>query len=232
MRATDTEPTAALALWSLVHDSAFPTGRLVHSHGLEQWLSARPDADPAAIEAAVVAYLAHGYAPLDATITAAAWRAFPSTERLSGLDDLTSSYKLYDNARTASESTGRQLARTAWQIGLVDGNPYFASVRACTTAGHAAVVEGALQAHIGVGVHLAVLGSLRSMFASMLSVAVRLGRLGPMQSQRIQVRHVATVVDLMQDACCRSLDDLSGTAPAIEISGMRHETHTARLFAT
>lgn len=232
MRAPDTEPTAALALWSLVHDSAFPAGRLVHSHGLEEWLSARPDADPAAIEAAVVAYLAHGYAPLDATITAAAWRAAASPQRLSVLDELTSSYKLFDNARTASQSTGRQLARTAEQIGLVDGNPYLAAVRAGTTAGHAAVVEGALQAYIGVGVHVAVLGSFRSMLASMLSVAVRLGRLGPMASQRIQVHHVATVLDLTRDACRRSLDDLSSTAPAMEISGMRHETQTARLFAT
>ncbi len=232
MRATVTNPTAALALWSLVHDSAFPAGRMVHSHGLEEWLSARPGADVSAIETVVVAFLAYGYAPLDATITAAAWRAFPSAERLTALDELTSSHKLFENARTASESTGRQLARTAEQIGLVNGNAYLAAVRDGTTAGHAAVVEGALQAHLGVDLHLAVLGSLRSMLASMLSVAVRLGRLGPIQSQRIQVHHVATVLALTGEACHRSLDDLSSTAPTLEISGMRHETRTARLFAT
>jgi urease accessory protein len=43
---------------------------------------------------------------------------------------------------------------------------------------------------------------------------------------------VPTVLDLTREACCRSLDDLSSTAPALEISGMRHETRTARLFAT
>ena len=47
-----------------------PAGRLVHSHGLEEWLSTRPDAGVDAIEAAVGGYLAHAYAPLDATITA------------------------------------------------------------------------------------------------------------------------------------------------------------------
>jgi urease accessory protein len=232
VRVTTTDPATALALWLQLHDSAFPAGRLVHSHGMEEWLATRPDTEAAAIEAVVVEYLTHGYAPLDGTITAAAWRAAPSSECLLGLDDLTSSYKLFDNARTASEAAGRQLARTAERIGLVDGDRYLAAVRTGTCAGHAAVVEGALQAHLGVTLHTAVLGSLRSLSASMLSAAIRLGRLGPLQAQRIQVRNVATVVELAHQACRRSLNDLSSTAPALEISGMRHETRTARLFAT
>jgi urease accessory protein len=232
VRATTTDPATALALWLQLHDSAFPAGRLVHSHGMEEWLAARPDAGAAAIETVVVEYLTHGYAPLDGTITAAAWRDAPSPECLLGLDELVSSYKLFDNARTASEATGRQLARTAERIGLVDGDPYLAAARTGTSAGHAAVVEGALQAHLGVTLHTAVLGSLRSMSAAMLSAAIRLGRLGPLQAQRIQVRNVATVVELAHRACRRSLNDLSSTAPALEISGMRHETRTARLFAT
>ncbi|BDY27060.1 urease accessory protein UreF [Mycolicibacterium mageritense] len=232
MPATTTDPDVALSLWLQLHDSAFPAGRLVHSHGLEEWLAARPAADAVDLEAAVCGYLTHGYAPLDATITAHAWNAVDCPGSLAELDELTGTYKLFGNARTASTSTGQQLAATALDIGIADGHTYLVAVRDGNAAGHAAVVDGVVQARLGVPQRLAVLGSLRSMLASLLSAAVRLGRLGPLQSQRIQLRSTELAVRLAREACLRSLPDLSGTAPALEISGMRHEERTSRLFAT
>ncbi|SEH63630.1 urease accessory protein [Mycolicibacterium rutilum] len=232
MPATTTDPAVALALWMQLHDSAFPAGRMVHSHGFEEWLSERPEAGPAQIAAAVTEYLAHSYAPLDATITAAAWRAAPSPEVLCTLDELTASYKLFDNARIASESSGRQLASAARHSGLAPGLAFLDAVLDGATPGHCAVVDGALQAVIGVALRTAVLGSLRSMMASLLSVAVRLGRLGPLHSQRVQVGAAADIAALADQVWGRGIDDLHSTAPALEISGMRHETRTARLFTT
>ncbi|MGE2836930.1 urease accessory protein UreF [Mycobacterium sp. SMC-4] len=232
MPATTTDPAVALALWMQLQDSAFPAGRMVHSNGLEQWLSQHSDAGPDDIAAVALQYLGHGFAPLDATITAAAWRADPDLDALCGLDELTASYKLFDNARTASESAGRQLATAAGHVGLADGSRYLASVRDGATPGHSAVVDGALQAALGIPQHTSVLGSIRSMLATMLSAAVRLGRLGPLQSQRIQAGAAAELVELAEQACRRDVDDVWSTAPALEISGMRHETRTGRLFAT
>lgn len=232
MPATTTDPDIALARWMQLHDSAFPSGRMVHSHGLEEWLTTRPGADSAALEAAVCGYLTHGYAPLDATITAHAWKTAECPRSLAELDELTGSYKLFDNARTASASTGRQLAATAADIGVAVDHVYLIAVRNGTTPGHAAVVDGAVQAQLGVPQHVAVLGCVRSMMASMLSAAVRLGRLGPLQSQRIQLRTTELAVRLAREACLRPLQDLSSTAPGLEISGMRHEERTSRLFAT
>ncbi|ORA32850.1 urease accessory protein UreF [Mycobacterium aquaticum] len=232
MPAITTDPDVGAALWMQLHDSAFPAGRLVHSHGLEEWLAGHPEADADAIEATVLGYLIHGHAPLDATITAHAWAMSEHPHRLAELDELTASYKLFGNTRTASTSIGRQLAATATDIGMVDGDPYIAGVIDGTFPGHAAVVEGAVQCRLGIPRHVAVLGSMQSMMASLLSAAVRLGRLGPLQSQRIQLRAAELAVQLSKEACERPLHDLSSTTPALEISGMRHEERTARLFAT
>ncbi|CDO31889.1 urease accessory protein UreF [Mycolicibacterium porcinum] len=232
MPATTTDPDVALTRWMQLHDSAFPAGRMVHSHGLEEWLAARPGADAAALETAVCGYLTHGFGPLDATVTAHAWLAADSPRSLSDLDELTGSYKLFDNARTASTSTGRQLAATAVDIGIAVDHQYLVAVRDGKNPGHAAVVDGVVQAQLGVPQQLAVLGAVRSMMASMLSAAVRLGRLGPLQSQRIQLRNADLAVRLARESCQRPLQDLSGTAPGLEISGMRHEERTSRLFAT
>lgn len=232
MPAITTDPDVALALWMQLHDSAFPTGRMVHSQGLEQWLAERPDTDHDDIERTVVAYLRNSYAPMDGTIAAAAWRAAEDLQALCALDDVAASYKLFGNARVASESAGRQLAAAARQCGLDDDWPYLEVVLSGATPGHSAVVEGALQALLGIPVHVAVLGSLRSMMASMLSAAIRLGRLGPLHSQRIQARTAPLLVELARAACDRAVADVWSVAPALEISGMRHETRTARLFTT
>jgi urease accessory protein len=232
MPAITTDPEVGAALWMQLHDSAFPAGRLVHSHGLEEWLAGHPGADAGNIEATVLGYLIHGHAPLDATITAHAWTVAEDPHRLTELDELTASYKLFGNARTASTSIGRQLAATASDIGMVDDDPYIAGVVDGTFPGHAAVVEGAVQSRLGIPRHVAVLGSMQSMMASLLSAAVRLGRLGPLQSQRIQLRAAELAVQLSKEACERPLHDLSSTTPALEISGMRHEERTSRLFAT
>jgi urease accessory protein len=232
MPAITTDPATAIALWLQLHDSAFPAGRMVHSHGLEEWLAQRPDAGADAIETTVCGYLSHGYGTLDATVTAAAWRDWQSAQRLLELDELIASYKLFDNARTASVSAGGQLAATACDIGIAEQHPYLRAVLDGSTPGHAAVVDAVVQAYLGVPEHLAVLGSLRSLMASMLSAAVRLGRLGPLQSQRIQLRNAAAMTRAATLACKRPLTELSSLSPALEISGMRHEERSSRLFAT
>jgi urease accessory protein len=101
-----------------------------------------------------------------------------------------------------------------------------------TTAAHLAVVEGAVQAHVGVDLHLAVLGSTRAALASVLSAAVRLGRLGPLTAQRIQHRNVDRITEVAAAACARDLDDLSSTAIQLDIAGMQHEVRRQRLFAS
>lgn len=232
MPAITTDPALGAAYWMQLHDSAFPAGRLVHSHGLEEWLAGHPEADATTLEATVLGYLVHGHAPLDATITAHAWQLSDDPDGLAELDELTASYKLYGNARTASTAIGRQLATTATEIGMIERDPYIAGVISGAHPGHSAVIDGVVQARLGISQQLAVLGSLQSMMASLLSAAVRLGRLGPLQSQRIQLRGAELTVQLSKEACKRPLDELSSTTPALEISGMRHEERTARLFAT
>ncbi|WP_083736698.1 urease accessory protein UreF [Mycobacterium sp. MS1601] len=227
-----TDNPAALALWMQLHDSAFPAGRMVHSNGFEEWLALHPCARGAEIEVCALDYLTFAVATLDATVTAAAWRATPSMVTLCELDTVLTSYKLTGNARSASQTAGRQLAVTAQQVGLCSSDGYLTAVIAGSTPGNLAVVEGAVQAAIGVSVHTAVLGSLRSALAAVLSAAVRLGRLGPLEAQRIQVRSVEGVVALADAACSRPLEEMASTTMQLEIAGMRHENRSQRLFAS
>jgi urease accessory protein len=89
-----------------------------------------------------------------------------------------------------------------------------------------------VQRCLGISRELAVLGFLRSAYAGMLSAAVRLGRAGPIATQRALCRDR----DLLTTQCTRALatdiGDLSSCTPELEIYAMRHETSDTKLFTT
>ena len=164
-------------------DGALPVGRFVHSYGLESWLAAHPDADEDELAALVEAVVTEAVAPLDGVAVAHAHRA-PDAAALAALDAAVTARKLTEPARAASEACGRRLAALASEL---TGDPlvaaHAAAVRAGTSAGNLAVVEGTLARALGVPLAHAVLLELRGAAAGLLSAAVRLGRLSPVRAQ-------------------------------------------------
>jgi urease accessory protein len=223
---------AAQLCWLQLHDSAFPAGRFVHSNGLESWLAAHPEAGEPELMELVHAYLGESVGTLDAPVAAHAWAATALPDQLA-LDHLLTSYKITESARAASEGTGRQLALTARRaLPPAAGSPYLDAVAGNRTPGNQAVVEGVLQRLLGIGREQVVLGLLRSAHTGLLSAAIRLGRLGPMASVRLQYRDHALLAGIARRALATTPAELSSCLPDLEIHAMRHESTTARLFRT
>ncbi|MEV5646710.1 urease accessory UreF family protein [Nocardia sp. NPDC052254] len=232
-----TDELCGLSAWLQVHDSAFPAGRLVHSNGFEEWLNSRPDSSGHDLEQLALDHLEHAVAPLDAAGAALAWTAragatASASLALRRLDAVLDSHKLSESARIASHTAGTQLAATARRAGLADDESYLAAAVSGHTPGNLAIVEGALQAALGIPRRIAVLGVLQSAFAGVLSAAVRLGRLGPLSAQRMHTRSRPRLVMLVDRACATPVEELRSSTVLLEICGMRHETRTNRLFAT
>jgi urease accessory protein len=229
------DPLARLA-WLQLQDSAFPVGRFVQSNGLEAWLTAHPEAGDEQIGELAHAYLAEAVATLDAVVLARSWDCTDAAG-LRALDRLLGTYKLATSARTASINSGRQLALMARRIIGFDTGPVFAAdfvdaVVAEATPGHQAVVEGVILRSLGVSRADSVLGFLRSAQAGFLSAAVRLGRMGSVAAQRLQLTERPLIARLAETALAADLDDLATCTPELEICAMRHESSTLRLFAT
>jgi len=232
--AVDSSSADLLGLLSLIQisDSAFPSGRIAHSNGVEAWLAGHETARKAEILEMMHCYLAESYAPLDAAAIGHAWRLTNSREQLA-LDQLITAYKIADYARTASESCGRQLARLAQQVLLaVEEIPFMAEVAAGTTPGNLCVVEGTLLRALGIGLNESVLSGIRSAFAGMLSVAVRLGRVGPLWAQEMLHEARPRLIDLALLAVATSVDDLRSVCPELEIHAMRKQAKRTNLFAS
>ena len=221
----------AYASWLQLHDSAFPSGRMAHSNGIESWLLHHTDIDDGALEQLIVDYVAESAATLDAVATATAWRA-TTVEQLIDIDQQLLSYKTSQNARTSSQAAGRQITTTIRKIGLVERSDYLDAVAERSTPGNVAVVEGAVQSSLGIPQDICVLGSLRSTMSLAVSVCVRLGRLGTLSGQRILTRNTDVLASLVDIALTTPLSKMASHAVELELRGMQHETRVCRHFAS
>lgn len=213
-------------------DPGLPIGRFVHSHGLEAWLAGRPDAGEPELEELVGSVILEGVGPLDGAAVALAHRAGVLAELLE-LDRAVSARKALPPARVASRACGRQLAVLAPRIA---DDPLLlalvAAIREGRADGNLAVVSGVLGRSLGIGERDAVLLELRGAMTSLLSSAVRLGRLGPLGAQTMALRLAPALAAAAEDSLERGLEELYSAAVELDIAALAHGRRDARTFAT
>ncbi len=219
----------------LLSDSALPIGRFAHSTGLEALLARDPSVDEAAIVELVESVVLDGAGPLDGVAVAHAHRAASRGDlaALLDLDRLVTARKLSPASRLASTSCGRRLA--ALVPLLTDGEPartLSVRVEEGSADGNLAVVEGALAAALGIPCRAAVLVSLRGTAATLLSAAVRLGRLSAMSAQAALTRLQPALLGAAGEATSLPSGSMRAVVPELEIHALAHRRAATRLFST
>jgi len=213
-------------------DPGLPIGRFVHSHGLESWLAGHPGAGEAELEELVESVILEGVGPLDGAAVALVHRAVALGDLLE-LDRAVSARKSLPPARIASHACGRQLAVLAPRLSR---DPLLlalvAAIRDGRADGNLAVVSGVLARALGIGERDAVLLELRGAMTSLLSSAVRLGRLGPIGAQTMALRLAPALSAAAGDALEREIGELYSSAVELDIAALAHGRRDARTFAT
>jgi urease accessory protein len=226
------DPDALLGALQLA-DSALPIGRFVHSYGVESWLRDRGEVAPETLAELVGATVCESVAPLDGAVLAHAHRA-ASLGELTVLDERLTARKLSPSSRAASQTCGRQLAALGPQLAPADVlvAEFSGLVRSGETDGNLAVVQGTLARALGLPVLDSVLVELRSAAAGLLSAAVGLGVLSPVRSQVILAELAPALASAAEAALELRIDELSSTAPELELAALSHARGDARMFAT
>jgi urease accessory protein len=214
-------------------DSALPIGRFVHSYGLESWLRDHDRASTDTLAELVEAVVCEGVAPLDGAIVAHAHQA-SSIEWLGTLDRRLTARKLAPSARRASHACGRKLATLA--PALAPGDALVCELASLVSRrkldGTLAVVEGTLARALGIPALDAVLIELRGSAASLLSAAVRLDAISSTAAQVVLSELAGALHRAAERSLVTELDDLSSTAPELELYSLAHARADSRLFAT
>jgi urease accessory protein len=228
---TDPAPGAFLAALQL-GDPGLPIGRFVHSHGLEAWLDRRADAGEPELEELVRSVILEGVGPLDGAAVALAHRC-RSLGELAELDGIVSARKTLAPARVASQTCGRQLALLAPRL-TDDGLALelAAAIRGGELDGNLAVVSGTLARALGIDEREAVLLELRGAMTSLLSSALRLGRLGPIGAQTMALRLSPALVAACEAARATPAGELHSSAVELDVAALAHGRRDARTFAT
>jgi urease accessory protein len=216
-------------------DSAYPAGAYAHSWGLETAVAEGHVRDAATVAAVCDAMLRHQVARADAVAAAECSRA-AADEDLAAfveVDRRLSATRAASETRTASTRIGRRLLETATTAERLTWLERIrAHVRSGETPGNHACVLGAIAGLHGqppVDAAGLVLWTSASAF---LSAAPRLVRITHDDVQAILTSRRATMAALALQAARADPAEMAGGAPQLEIWAMRHETGSARLFAS
>ena len=222
-------------------DSAFPSGRYIHSYGLETYsqhgILKSPNVASILLDL-LCDSIRLGVAPSDGVALACSHRAVglgaeADLELIVKVDSRLTAVKLATEARDASKRTGRALLRTVTTICPRPAILEYANlVESGRSPGNHAVVYGLATASLGIPSVAAIASELYAFSASWAASAVRLALIDHHTAQELlhQVRWV--IADAALNAASRDVRHISSCTPLLDVMAMRHEQADLRLFAS
>jgi urease accessory protein len=225
---------ASLVATLQLADSFFPSGMVTFSHGLETFLSVSPSSS-VDIARLLNDYLSGKVASCDLVAYAHAHQAAEAANvpRLLEIDRFLTASLLPQELRQSSARSGKALLDTLHpSVDALIFQQFREAVRRGESDGNAPVCLGLLCAVWGIPLRVGALLHLYTFSVSFLSAALRLGRLGHREAQRILTELRPRFSPLVDAALECPLEDLSAFAPLADIRAMQHAHLPVRLFSS
>jgi urease accessory protein len=230
------DDTRLLATLQLA-DSGFPSGAYTLSGGLETLIEEGIVRDAVGLGGCVRVALLGRAARGDLAALVAAHRAASETpadiETILAIDRRLHATKLAAEERQGARRVG---LRIAVEAGRLAPTPLLAAFRDAieigTTPGTAAVCHGVAAAAMAIPERQAALAAAHGTALGLLTVGIRLGRIGHGDQQRLLRDAREVIVRAVDIACTTDWRALRPFAPGLDVAMARHEIAAGRLFAS
>ncbi len=218
-------PSPSPGPWLLLQlaDAAFPSGAFAHSTGIEAAVTIGGRTSPEELLDAALWQAGHALLPFVRI-------AAESPSELAALDGRCDATVPSHVANRASRALGRSLASAAARAFGEDARVRLVTAHAARGPAHQAPVFGALFGALGVSSGDAEVAFLHGTARQVLSSAVRLGLVGPLEAQAIQAARAPLMDRVLEASRALSVDDVATTAPLLELWGAKHDELDARMF--
>jgi urease accessory protein len=203
-------------------DGAFPSGGFAHSAGLEAAMHLRGVGELEPFVDEVLWQTARAALPF-------VRRACEAPAELAALDALFEATSTSHVANRASRAQGRALAGAAYRVFERDDILRIGEYARSGPAHHAPIF-GAIFGTLGVTSRDAEVAWVHGILRGVLSAAVRLGIVGPLEAQQVHATRSAVLDHLLARCAEVAPDDAAQTSPLLELYGALHDGLDGRLF--
>lgn len=216
-------------------DSLFPTGAFACSYGLETYAQEGLVHDATTLSSFVTTSIRIALGRGDGLFASMSYASSKNQawDDIITFDGMIHAMKLAKEAREASLKIGRRLVSTMVAVFPSHGTRELASmVKTRSIRGHHAVMFGALSAHLDISQKQCVQVFLYTWLSSMVSAAIRLRIIGPIEGQQQIASQLPLLAEVSDSILNRHAEDLAPSCPGLDIRLMRHERSYSRLFIT
>ncbi|WP_018697980.1 urease accessory protein UreF [Amorphus coralli] len=212
-------------------DTAFPSGSFAFSQGLEPILAADRAAGAEAVLAFVREQLRLRFATADRVALVRAFRVADDQEALAAVDREFHAASPVEAQRAASLKNGAALLAAHARLGTEGTASYQARVRGRKAFGHLAIVQGMVSRSLGLKEAEAINVAGYGLAMGIAQAALRLGRVGAMDTQRIVGEALADIDHIAALPIPEGAAPSSFT-PLVDIAATHHSRQRGRLFAS
>jgi urease accessory protein len=220
------EPEHDLVTWHLI-DSAFPSGSLAHSGGLESAIQHHLLVDHESLSELINAMLQQvAYASLPLVLA-----AYRTPDRFAELDLFCDAFLTNHVANRASRAQGATFLTAARQIfESTDISRLSLRLRSEKLPGHFTAVFGVVAKSLDLGEFVCGQAFLFVSLRSLVSAAVRLGAVGPLEAQRLQLHLTKQIPPLIESLRKSAFDEIAQTSPFLDMLQGNQDRLYSRLF--